>query len=42
MREIREKLSLEIMNMSFEEQKKYLKNQIKEQKERRKNTLQKQ
>lgn len=36
MREIREKLSLDIMDMNFEEQKAYIKNSLKEQKEKRK------
>ncbi|MGB1283121.1 MAG: hypothetical protein ACPG44_01505 [Polaribacter sp.] len=35
MREIREKLSLDLMNMSFEEQKEYLSTQIKLRKEKR-------
>lgn len=36
MREIRDQFSLDIMNMSFEEQKAYIKKMLKEQKEKRK------
>jgi len=36
MREIRDQFSLDIMNMSFEEQKVYIKKMLKEQKEKRK------
>ena len=39
MREIREQFSLEIMNMSFEEQKLFLKNTLKEQKDKRKTII---
>ena len=35
MREIRDQFSLDIMNMSFEEQKAYIKKMLKEQKEKR-------
>jgi len=36
MREIRDQFSLDIMNMSFEEQKAYIKKMLKEQKAKRK------
>lgn len=41
MREIRNQFSLDIMDMSFEEQKTYIKKMLKEQKEKRKNKLSK-
>lgn len=41
MREIRNQISLDIMDMSFEEQKTYIKKMLKEQKEKRKNKLSK-
>ena len=40
MREIRDQFSLDIMNMSFEEQKTYTKKMLQEQKEKRKKAQQ--
>jgi len=41
MRNIRDQFSLDIMDMSFEEKKAYIKKRLKEKKEKRKNALKK-